>query len=122
MNLALEKRLSPLAAWMILAGASATFFPLRLEQLYVILMAAMLLSALWLPGRRYRSAPFLALYAGTALLALNLTIPLPSSWHPILRLIVILGIWTVVLIIPLSVLLILLLRTARTRYASRHRW
>lgn len=113
-------RLSPLAAWLILAGAVVTLFPLNLEQIQIILAAAMLLSVFWLPGRRYRSAPFLFLFALVALLALNVNIPLPASWHPLLKLIFSLIIWAALLNILLGSLIAYLLRTSYPARSPGH--
>ncbi|MBI4022146.1 MAG: hypothetical protein HY372_02220 [Candidatus Andersenbacteria bacterium] len=112
MRLTPTSRLSPLAAWLILSGAVATLFPRTIEQTQLILAAAMLLSIFWLPGRRYRSAPFLFLFALVALLALNVRIPLPISWHPLLKLLLRLLIWAALLNIIISSLIAYLLRTA----------
>lgn len=120
MKLEAEHRLPPLAAWLILAGASLTLFPLHLEHLYSILIATIALSISWLPGRRYRSAPFLALYALTALTALNVPLPLPNAWHPLVILILTLTIWGAVLTVPLSILIFYLLRTARPNHTRHH--
>lgn len=103
---------SPLAAWLLLATAVTTLFPLKLEHVITMLIAAALLSVIWLPGRRMRSAPFVVLYALTAVLALTVPLPLPGNWHPLVRLLLTLGAWGLVLALPLAGLLAYLLRTA----------
>jgi hypothetical protein len=112
---------SPLAAWLILAGAVATLFPLSLEYITAILATAAVLSIVWLPGRRLRSGPFLILYTTTATLALVVSLPLPTAWHPLPRLLLALGIWGVLLTAPLAALLTHLLRTARPHDPRQHR-
>jgi hypothetical protein len=107
--------LSPVAAWFILAGAVATLFPLRLEHIQMILAATALLAAAWLPGRRLRSAPFLLVYLITAALALKVSLPLPGSSHPVASLLLVLAVWAIVLIIPLSSFMYYLFRTAATK-------
>jgi hypothetical protein len=104
---------SPLAAWLLLAGSAATLLPLTLEQVLLILLVAAVLSVIWLPGRRLRSAPFLLLYAGTAVAAVMITIPLPAHWHPLARLLVTLLIWGLALALPLAGLLAYLMRSAQ---------
>lgn len=103
--------LSPLAAWLLLAGAVTTLFPLTLEQTLIILIITAALSIVWLPGKRLRSAPFVVLYAATALLALIIPVPLPAVWHPLAKLLVTLCLWGLVLALPLAGLLAYLFRT-----------
>lgn len=117
---ALASRVSPIAAWLVLGGAAASLFPLQLEGLYAILLGTMLLSVIWLPGRRLRSAPFLALYTITAIMALNVHVPLPSTWHPLVRLLLTVAAWAIPLIVSLAFIIAYLLRTARPNHA-RHR-
>lgn len=112
---ALSFKPSPLAAWLILAGALITLFPLKLEHLEIILILVTLLSLPWLPKKRLRSAPFLLLYIVFAILALKLPLPLPISWHPIAQLLIVLFIWVSLLYIPLSILLYYLLHTAKAQ-------
>lgn len=113
-------RLSPLAAWLILAGALATLFPLRLEHIEIIFILTTLLTLPWLPRLRRRSAPFLLLYVAFAILALKVSLPLPNSWHPIARLLFIILFWALSLIIPLSILIYYLFRTALPNRTSQH--
>lgn len=113
-------RLSPLAAWLILAGALATLFPLRLEHIEIIFTLTTLLTLPWLPRLRRRSAPFLLLYVVFAILALKVPLPLPNSWHPVAQLLFIILFWALSLIIPLSVLVYYLFRTAGSNHARQH--
>lgn len=113
-------RLSPLAAWLILAGALATLFPLRLEHIEIIFALVTLSTLPWLPRLRRRSAPFLLLYVTFAILALKIPLPLPNSWHPIARLLLVIIFWALSLIIPLSILIHYLFRTDRSNHARQH--
>lgn len=113
-------RLSPLAAWLILACMLATLFPLRLEHIEIIFVLVTLLTLPWLPRLRRRSAPFLLLYVAFAILALKVPLPLPNSWHPVARLLFIMLFWALSLIVPLSILVYYLFRTARPNHAGQH--
>lgn len=113
-------RPSPLAAWLILASALATLFPLRLEHIEIIFALTTLLTFPWLPRLRRRSAPFLLLYVAFALLALKVPLPLPNSWHPVARLLFITLFWALSLTIPLSILVYYLFRTARSNHTGQH--
>ena len=106
---------SPLAAWLILAGALITLFPLKLEHLEIILITVTLLSLPWLPKKRLRSAPFLLLYVVFAIMALNIPLSLPTSWHLLTQLLTSLVIWALLLTTPLSLLVYYLFHTAQTK-------
>ena len=121
MKASVATKLSPLAAWLILTAAVATIFPLKLEYLWSILITTTLLAMLWLPGRRIRSAPFLLLYIVTALLALSISLHLPTTLHPLAKLLLTLLAWGLILTIPLSGLIYYLLRTARTNNPRQDR-
>jgi hypothetical protein len=104
--------LSPLAAWLLLLGSVSTLLPLTLEQLTIVLVLAAVLSVVWLPGRRLRSAPFVLLYAATAFLAITVPLPLPAGWHPLTKLLTALTFWGLILALPLAGLLAYLVRSA----------
>ncbi len=116
----LTLRLSPLAAWLILAGMLATLFPLRLEHIEIIFVLTTLFTIPWLPRRRRRSAPFLLLYVVFAILALKVPLPLPNSWHSVARLLFVIIFWALSLIIPLSILVYYLFHTAPSNHAGQH--
>lgn len=116
----LSFKLSPLFAWLILAGALTTLFPLKLEHLEIVLILVTFLSLPWLPKKRTRSAPLLLLYVAFAILALILPLPLPISWHPLTQLLLILIIWAFFLYIPLSIFLYYLFRTALAQDTHQH--
>lgn len=113
-------QLSPLAAWLVLAGCLATLFPLKLEQLEIILISVALLSLLWLPKKRTRSAPLLLLYAASAVLALKLPLPLTASWHPLAQLLFILFVWASLLCVILSILFYYFFLTAAGQGTKQH--
>lgn len=117
---AVSSRLCPLAAWLILAGALITLFPLKLEHLEIIIILVTLLSLSWLPKKRLRSAPFLLLYVAIAILALNVSLPLPNSWHPLAQLTFVITFWALALSVPLATLVYYLFHTARAQDASYH--
>ena len=113
-------KLPPLAAWLILAGALATLFPLRLEHIEIIFALVTLSTLPWLPRQRRRSTPFLLFYVAFAILALKVPLPLPNSGHPVARLLFIMLFWALSLIIPQSILIYYLFRTAGSNHARQH--
>ncbi len=102
----------PLAAWVTMAGALVTQLPLRLEQLWLILGAAAVLSLPWLPPSRRRSGALLLAYVALAWLALVVAWPPPADWHVLTRLAVPLLLWTAVTTIAVGCIIYYLLHTA----------
>ena len=86
--------LTPLAAWLLLAVAIATLFPIStalLQFIWIISLAVFALSIL-----SPRQWILLGIVAGVPILALLLPIPLPD-WPILVRLVIVLAVWLTVL-------------------------